>query len=120
MGQGGAFPTCAHCEIPLPPLCHVPLLSDIPASLAHGTPRFQGHVAIVTGTGQERSEPSAAAARAGVSEPQRVLFHLGWLQHPLFKSPIHPLSGGNYLQFCADRGAQGQIHKSSSPRTQSV
>ena len=46
----------------------IQLLSDIPPSLEHGTPRFQGHVAIVPSTWQDRSDPSTAAARAEVSE----------------------------------------------------
>ena len=67
MGQGRAFP-------PVPignslcPECVHQLLSDIPPSLEHGTPRFQGHVAIVPSTRQDRSDPSVAAARAEVSE----------------------------------------------------
>lgn len=123
MGQGRALPTCAHCEITVPQLCHAPLLSDILPSLGHGTARFQAHVAIVSGTGQDLSDPSAAAARAEVSEPQRVLFQLGWFQHPLFKRPIHPLSGGNYLQFCAERGGSGknsQSHHHRNPQSLSI
>ncbi|XP_016160840.1 PREDICTED: RNA polymerase II elongation factor ELL2 [Ficedula albicollis] len=67
MGQGRAFP--AYWEFHLSHVCPIRLLSDIPPILEHGTPRFRGHVAIVTSTWQDRSDPSAAAARAEVSEP---------------------------------------------------
>lgn len=88
MGQGRAFLTCAHWKFPPSQPCPVPLLSDIPHTLEHGTRRFQGHVAVVACTWQEGSDPSAAAARAEVSErvasavPKLVLAHVVQEAHP--------------------------------------
>lgn len=82
VGQGRAFATCARWKFPPSQPCPVPLLCDILPTLGHGTRRFQGHVAVVARRWQEGSDPSAAAARAEVSErvasavAQLVLAHV--------------------------------------------